>query len=175
LLRDLREIDPEVKDNQLKKILAGKRFALSKFTTMDQRQCYGIVPIDPDSEAGFASGLHIEKQSCYQRNGSEERLNDQGGAKKNIFLRTKSKISRFWRTVEEKLYYVVIFVLLGGLLGLITYYRSGGHDTPFEAFMDSSGFGARFMMTSLGVVVKLSWSNIDQSSCCFNISLSLFL
>jgi hypothetical protein len=159
LLRDLREIDPEIKNNQLKKILARKRFALSEFTTMDQRQCYGIIPIDPDSEAGSTSGLHIRKKSRYQQiNGSEERLDHGGG------MRTKSKISRFWWTAKEKLYYVIVFLLLSGLLGLIAYYRSGGNPTSFEAFMDSSGFGARFLMTSLGVVVKLFWSNIDQSS-----------
>jgi hypothetical protein len=164
LLRDLREVDPEVKNNQLKKILARKRFALSEFTTMDQRQCYGIIPIDQDSEAGFGSGLEIGKKSRSKRiNGSEERLNNPEGSKKNIITRTKSKISRFWWIVKEKLYYIIAFLLLSGLLGLIAYYRSGWHPTLFEAFMDSSGFGVRIMMTSLGVVVKLFWSNIDQS------------
>jgi hypothetical protein len=168
LLRDLREIDPEIKNNQLKKILARKRFALSEFTTMDQRQCYGIIPIDQDTEAGFASGLQIGEKSRYQWiNGSEERLDDGEGSKKSFITRTKSKLSRFWWTVKEKLYYIMAFLLLGGLLSLIIYYRSGWHVSHFEEFMDSSGFGVRLTMTSLGVVVKLFWSNIDQSPSLF--------
>jgi hypothetical protein len=164
LLRDLREIDSEIKNAQLKKLLARKRFAISEFTTMDQRQCYGIIPIDQDSEAGFAAGLQVGKKSRYhQINGSEEILDDGGGSKKSLITRTKSKISRFWWTVKEKLYYIIAFLLLGGLLSLIIYYRSGWHVSNFEAFMDSSGYGVRLTKTSLGVVVKLFWSNIDQS------------
>jgi hypothetical protein len=164
LLRDLREIDPEIKNAQLKKLLARKRFAISEFTTMDQRQCYGIIPIDQDSEAGFAAGLQVGKKSRYhQINGSEERLDDGVGSKKSLITRIKSKTSRFWWTVKEKLYYIIAFLLLGGLLSLIIYYRSGWHVSHFEAFMDSSGYGVRLTKTSLGVVVKLFWSNIDQS------------
>ncbi len=162
VLKDFREIDSLVKNKELKSILSGRRYALSHFVSADQRPCYGIVNVNTDVETGFATKT--------ARSGNKGRYKLVVGSKSNAIATaetasmnsTRSRSAKVWWVVREKLYYIAAFVLLGGLLALISYYHWTSADTGFERFMDSQGFGVRFMMTGLGVAVKLFWSGIDQ-------------
>ncbi|RDL38532.1 uncharacterized protein BP5553_02872 [Venustampulla echinocandica] len=173
LLRDLRNIDSMASEKDLKAALERKRFALSDFSADDTTRCYGIVSVDPDSEIDLASSGNVTgKMGVYsevqQTSDQFDRLNNEPAlatALSNVH-RKKAK-SRFWKVVAQKGFYFVSFLLFGGLLALISYYHWTGPDpitglsSGFEKFMDSEGFGVRFMMTSLGVVVKIVWSYID--------------
>ncbi|KAL2070841.1 hypothetical protein VTL71DRAFT_13867 [Oculimacula yallundae] len=162
VLKDFREIDSLVKNKELKSILSGKRYAVSEFTSIDQRSCYGLINVNTDVETGFAAKA--------TRSGNKGRYKLVVGSKSNIESSTeevnihssRSRGAKVWWVIKEKLYYIAAFVLLGGLLALITYYHWTSADTEFERFMDSQGFGVRFMMTGLGVAVKLFWGGIDQ-------------
>lgn len=68
-----------------------------------------------------------------------------------------------WPRIKDQVGQVVLLLLVSGLLTLITYYYWTSGTTGFESFMDSQGFGIRFMMTVVGVVIKTIWGNIDQS------------
>lgn len=46
---------------------------------------------------------------------------------------------------------------LAGLLMLITYYSFTGGNTPFERFMNSQGFGVKFLFVVMGIVIKKFW------------------
>lgn len=163
-LKDFREIDSLVKNAELKSILSGRRYALSHFTGAGQRPCYGIVNVNTDVESGFAAKV--------ARVGNKGRYKLVVGSESNLLATsetasmnsTRSRGAKVWWVIKEKLYYVAAFILLGGLLALISYYHWTSADTGFERFMDSQGFGVRFMMTGLGVAVKLFWSGIDQGS-----------
>ncbi|PVH84231.1 hypothetical protein DL98DRAFT_584803 [Cadophora sp. DSE1049] len=162
VLKDFREIDSLVKNKELKSILSGKRYALSEFTSTDQRPCYGLINVNTDVETGFAAKA--------TRSGNKGRYKLVIGSKSNVEVAaeeasvhsSRSRGAKFWWVVTEKLYYIAAFMLLGGLLALISYYHWTSADTAFERFMNSQGFGVRFMMTGLGVAVKLFWSGIDQ-------------
>lgn len=162
VLKDFREIDSLVKNKELKSILSGRRYALSEFTSTDQRPCYGLVNVNTDVETGFAAKA--------TRSGNKGRYTLVVGSKSNVEVAgeeasvhsSRSRSAKFWWVVTEKLYYIAAFILLGGLLALISYYHWTSADTAFERFMNSQGFGVRFMMTGLGVAVKLFWSGIDQ-------------
>ncbi|KAL5329724.1 hypothetical protein ACEPPN_003239 [Leptodophora sp. 'Broadleaf-Isolate-01'] len=161
-LKDFREIDSLVRNKELKSILSGKRYALSEFTSTDRRPCYGLVDVNTDAETGFAAKA--------TRSGNKGRYKLVVGSKSNIesnseeasIHSSRSRGAKVWWVIKEKLYYIAAFILLGGLLALISYYHWTSADTGFERFMDSQGFGVRFMMTGLGVAVKLFWSGIDQ-------------
>jgi len=171
LLRSFKEIDSRIKNKDLKKLLEGKRFAISEFKTMDQMHCYGVVPLDGDSEAGFSSAHGLGKKSRYSLlNTSELTLaNNQETTSPNTdeILGSTSRMTRLWWNVKEKLYYLAAFLVFAGLLTMIMYYFFAPYDqnhiSAFEKYMDSQGCGVRFMLTALGVVVKLFWSNTDQS------------
>ena len=171
LLRSFKEINSRIKNKDLKKLLEGKRFAISEFKTMDQMHCYGIVPLDSDFEAGFSSAHGLGKKSRYSLlNTSELTLaNNQETTSPNTdeILGSTSRMTRLWWNVKEKLYYLAAFLVFAGLLTMIMYYFFAPYDqnhiSAFEKYMDSQGCGVRFMLTALGVVVKLFWSNTDQS------------
>jgi len=55
----------------------------------------------------------------------------------------------------------LFWLSLVGLLVLIQYYYNISTVTGFERFMDSQGFGVRLMMTTIGVLIKLYWTQLD--------------
>lgn len=171
LLRCFRQIDSMVTNKELREIIQGKRFTLSSFVAEDLTRCHGIVPVDMDSEVGFASvGSIKEKKGAYT---SVHTVDEFGiGEYETLRAPNRGMIKwhsgmSFWKDVKEKSLYFGAFLGIGGLLTIITYYHWTGPDpvtgktTGFETFMDSQGFGVRFMMTALGVVIKLLWSNVD--------------
>lgn len=55
----------------------------------------------------------------------------------------------------------VCFVLAG--LGVwILYYRFVGTSSGFESFMESQSVGVRFMMTTVGVIIKTYWTSLKK-------------
>jgi hypothetical protein len=52
--------------------------------------------------------------------------------------------------------------VLTGLGVLILYYRFVGTSSAFESFMDSQSFGVHFLMTSIGVILKLYWTSLEK-------------
>lgn len=53
---------------------------------------------------------------------------------------------------------------LSGLAVLILYYCFVGAPSGFEAFMDSQSVGVRFMMTSIGVLIKSYWTLLEKGT-----------
>jgi hypothetical protein len=70
---------------------------------------------------------------------------------------TKSSSSPWIQPAIVKAF--ALFVL--GLEALIIYYNRTGGDTGFERFMDSQAFGVSFLLTAIGVILKMYWSLLD--------------
>ena len=162
-LRELREIDSRVSNTQLAKILHGKRYETSAFTSSNGRACYGIISTDVDSEARFSSVETTGKKGHYQSVHAAE-LTPTIQYDNVIESTTPSGKSETWHVVLERLYFLFVFVLVGALLALITYYHWSSGETGFEHFMTSMGFGVRFMMATFGVLLNVLWSNIDHGT-----------
>ncbi|KAH8799705.1 hypothetical protein F5884DRAFT_810952 [Xylogone sp. PMI_703] len=56
-----------------------------------------------------------------------------------------------------------LMLLLSGLIVVIIYYKMVYADTGLERFMDSQGFGVRFLFTAIGVIIKQYWSKVFES------------
>ncbi|KAI1091621.1 hypothetical protein F5B19DRAFT_483777 [Rostrohypoxylon terebratum] len=80
-----------------------------------------------------------------------------------------SKAHPFWVPMALR-YWVrgLSLAFLCGTLVLIVYYHSGFWADPFEAFMDSQGFGVRFLFTSIGVVITLFWETFFEGVATLN-------
>ena len=50
---------------------------------------------------------------------------------------------------------------------IIIYYNRDNKNTSFEHFMDSQGFGVRFLFTSVGVIIRYYWGSIFQGNRAF--------
>lgn len=161
LLRGFREIDSRVSNKQLAEILAGKRYGISSFATSYRTHSHGILPADAESEAGFPSIVQGEKKGQYILVNVTEVQRDGYGRPVREKLEVKVGI---WARIGAHLLQLSACFLVTGLLILITYYHWSGGENGFEWFMDSQGFGVRFMMSGLGVVLKSLWSTIDQGT-----------
>ena len=163
LLKGFREIDSLATNSELRKILKGQKYRIGEFVTAEYRGCYGILPAD--SESGFIINAHASKKGPYRLvEGTESREQVGTSITSSEIRKEKRQISRMWERIKEKLLYAGILILITGMLTLICYYHwsTGDIHHGFEHFMDSGGFGVRFMMTALGVVLKMFWSNLDQ-------------
>jgi hypothetical protein len=57
---------------------------------------------------------------------------------------------------------IIVFILFAsGLLCLVIYYKQVGANTGFERFMASESFGASFLFTAFGVILKMYWTFLD--------------
>jgi hypothetical protein len=146
----------------LREILAGKRYAISAFSTYDYRLCYGIVSEDADPEARFTSIARVGKKSQYHLIDEAEAPRDKFG--KPIRSKALDFKVGIWQRIKAHLLYGSVCFLATGILTIVTYYHQSSAKTGFERFMDSQGFGVRFMMTAVGVLLKSLWSTIDQGT-----------
>lgn len=77
----------------------------------------------------------------------------------------------------HKLSSSLVFVFLVCLATLIIVYRYTGGDNGFERFMDSQGFGVRFLFTLISVIIGLYWKGTFQGMiipCSLRILLTTF-
>ena len=57
---------------------------------------------------------------------------------------------------------LLLLLLTLALLGLITAYHLNSTDNGFERFMDAQTFGPRFLLTTVGIVLKSQWSRLER-------------
>jgi hypothetical protein len=159
LLPELREIDSQAKDSEIKSLLAGKRYKIGKFTAMDNTPCYGFVPVNPDCEAILPTATATAKYELVNINLGEVTSDL---PLENPLPPSNMRMQHLWWAMKQNAGYAFSFLLFAGVLSLLSYYHWTGYDSKFEEFMNSSSFGVRIMLTSFGVVIRLIWGNIDQ-------------
>ena len=57
---------------------------------------------------------------------------------------------------------LLLLLLTLALLGLITAYHLNSANNGFERFMDAQTFGPRFLLTTVGIVLKSQWSRLER-------------
>jgi hypothetical protein len=57
---------------------------------------------------------------------------------------------------------LLVLFILAGLVILIIYYHLVGTPSGFESFMDSQSMGVRFLMTTIGVLIKTYWTSLER-------------
>lgn len=57
---------------------------------------------------------------------------------------------------------LLVLFILAGLVILIIYYHLVGTPSGFESFMDSQSMGVRFLMTTIGVLIKTYWTSPER-------------
>lgn len=146
LLRIPRGVGGPVDENYIARVLAGRRYTLGSF--LDTSNCangkgsYGLIVNDDDSRhSQIASPLLRETELVAH---ADQRAHVEGtiGTQASPWLRPLT----WW--------FRLAFVgLIIGVLAIIVYYQQTSGDSGFEIFMDSRGFGVRFLFTGLGVLL----------------------
>jgi hypothetical protein len=140
VMEDFRNALGAVSRNQSFDSLRKRRYKVDFYTDRDRIQKYGLVPLAPSMS--MPANIQAEQPGDYQvpRGSSSER---------NISLNRPH-----WKGA------LGLIALLSGLVTTIIYYKLTDNPGGFERFMDSQGFGVRFLFTSIGVIIKLYWSSI---------------
>ncbi|KAF7874897.1 hypothetical protein EAF04_002071 [Stromatinia cepivora] len=74
----------------------------------------------------------------------------------------KTFLSKVWNGIKIRLIHLGGLCLLCGILSVVAVYYQTDANTGFNRFMNSQGFGVRFLMTALGTGTNLLWSRIDE-------------
>jgi hypothetical protein len=128
---------------ELYRVLSNYRYGLDSYIDETGRMRYGFVPLYQ---------LPHGPEATYYVNGDPD---------PGAFNGTNARIYRNsqWRYPHRASSLGLICLLLV-LLIVVVYYKLTDYDSTFEHFMDSQGFGVRFLFTSIGVLIKLYWNKI---------------
>ena len=164
-------------ENDLRVALEKTKYQLDDFVYEDGVAGYGIVQKDgqgqhsytyPSSQQGYNSGLPV----TYSPYGYQPVTTQYVFASQPHPYEPGPPALPLHRKAMYRLPVLVLsFILLSVLIVLFVYHYTSG-DNPFERFMDSQGFGVRFLFTCIGVGIKLYWEWIYE--CKYRL-LSLFI
>ena len=140
----------ELTDAELEERLRERRFRLAVFEAAaedDERYergglCYeyGIVPVEvlPPAGDGYEATTTTVVQAGDRRSSHHDQRN-----MPFLALRRGPRVS--------------FSLVLVGLIALLAYYFQELDDSAFELFMDSQGFGVKFLFALLGTIVAVFW------------------
>ncbi|KAK0644615.1 hypothetical protein B0T16DRAFT_417988 [Cercophora newfieldiana] len=141
----------ELSDEDLKQKLGEERFQLAIFDTEaesrglwnDWEPCYeyGIVPV-ADTDAPHTPWRGNSTIAAASKSKSRPR---------HIPFLALTYASR-----------IIFTAALLGLMALLAYYHQPLGNTAFELFMDSQGFGVRFLFALLGTAIAIFWRSFFQ-------------
>lgn len=124
---------------QASRRLAKLRYKLDFQTDHDGIQRYGLVPsVQSTNTADILAG----------------ELSGHQGSLRSVPERDTTFNRPHWKGA------LGLILLLSGLVAIIVYYKLTDRPDGFERFMDSQGFGVRFLFTAIGVIIKLYWGSI---------------
>ncbi|KAH0565071.1 hypothetical protein GP486_001539 [Trichoglossum hirsutum] len=151
-LEELRQLDPQISDEELAKYFADKRFRIGPFRNPDGLNGYGFTMY----KGGISNRDILElNQDGPKASSSETSGNDKLACGRQYPI---ARVS-FWLHPAS----VCAFSLaLIGILVIVAQYHFRSESSGFENFMDSQGFGVSFLMTAMGVLVKSCWANIEE-------------
>lgn len=124
----------------LEKYLGRNRYRIDFYCDQDGLEKYGIVP---EHASGQPAYVPQKVGAVYTRQIDSPILEE------NV---------RFKHPHLAGAVGLICFLL--GLLAILVYYRMTDTDSGFEQFMDSEGFGVKFLFTAIGVLIKLYWGSI---------------
>ena len=169
---EFRNLDVGIGDEELKEVFAGKKYKIGRFTAKDGTECYGFVTLSTNPDPPQA----IERVNSAEpvvSTSSLLRVSPSSPSNPNRRVPTSPatvqhassqyKLRHMWNQIKESVLHVFCFSIIGSLLCILGYYRWKSSNTGFERFTDGTGLGVRLLLTSTGVLIKLLWSNIDQS------------
>ena len=152
VVADFQSIHPGATKDDMTKVLADRRYCLDRYQATDGTERYGLVVA-----GGVASNTTYDQSSVYERVHKSDEWVD-------LSLQEQSRHRhRIYRACRD----IVFGLITAGILILITYYYKTGFATGFERFMDSQGFGPRFVFAIVGISIHSQWKRLERGLCPF--------
>ena len=160
LIEDFRSVHkPAPSTGDLKATLSGHRYRMGTSMGREGGLSYGIVKV--------ASTQPVESPPHRTSNFSGRKYAsvaldavDEGAV---LSKSTKQKTPGTSLGLHPAVITIFTF-FVSGLAVLVIYYNKVGTNTGFERFMSSESFGASFLFTAFGVILKTYWTFLDDST-----------
>ncbi|KAI9674741.1 MAG: hypothetical protein M1817_001645 [Caeruleum heppii] len=153
VLEDFRRLDPSATKLEMEKALAHRRYRLGHYRHFDGSERYGVVVAHDDGSDGDGTrGNTYSPVDGYEQNPAPPSTAKQERVKRN---------HKIFRLVRD----IIFGGIMVGILILIAYYYAVGDDSGFERFMDSQGFGPRFMFSIVGMLLHGQWKRVERELC----------
>ncbi len=165
VLETFQRIDSKTNQKELKRSLAGKRFAILALSEMGQNPCPAIVELPSNSSPTITNKLQ-QKELRFQTLKTAESTLPSGFTRSIVeeLVKPKGRLRRIWQEFKSKLHLCLAMLFLCGVFILIVFYYLTQGKSRFEDWMDSQTFDVRFAWTALGTAIKLLLSYLDQGN-----------
>lgn len=151
-----RGLEKPVTSGEVSKTLAGREYVLGHFWDPTRHapgeSGYGLIAVEKEEKPGVDAQL--------LRGAEDDGAVPIGGAKSNTVSQNTAQLLSFgtsgaasWLVPLGWRFRALLVVIIAGVLGVVVSYQKTTNDTGFELFMDSRGFGVRFLFTAMGVVL----------------------
>lgn len=157
LARIPRGLDHAITEKDIAKVLSGKKFMLSDFPDPSRQGLlgigglnYGLVVVDDDSRGNQQSQLlHAAANETHRTQAAED---EERGEQTRLNKATYPDLSS-WLLPLRWWFRAALICLVASVMAIVGYYQKSAGSSGFERFMDSRGFGVRFLFTALGVLL----------------------
>jgi hypothetical protein len=165
-LETFQRIDGKTKQKELKRLLAGKHFAILELSEMGQSPCPAIVELSSKSHSTIINKSLPRKELRYQSPKTPDSTlpSDYNISADEEWVKPEGRLRSVWQGFKTKLHFCLGMLFLCAVFIMIAfYYFTVGHSW-FENWMDSQTFGVRFAWTALGTAIKSYLSYLDRGN-----------
>ena len=151
VIADFRSISPGAsKKEMMQAVGAEKRYQLDTYHSEDGTEQYGLV----------VTGGQAQVEDAKHRNPYEQVANPGNAAEASDAEGSSGRKKR--HTLVHLIRDLIFGIATAGVLVLISYYYKVGADSGFERFMDSQGFGPRFVLAIVGMIIQSQWRRLER-------------
>jgi hypothetical protein len=165
-LETFQRIDCKTKQKELKRLLAGKHFAILELPEMGQSPCPAIVELSSSSPSTITNKSLPRNELRFQSSKTPESIlpSDFDRSADEEWVKPEGRLRSVWQELKTKLHFCLAMFFLCVVFFLVAfYYFTYGHSW-YEHWMDSQTFGVRFAWTALGTAIKLYLNFLDQGN-----------
>ena len=153
-IAELQRLDQGASKENVVRNLSGRRFRLDTYQGTDGIERYGLI-----ASGDYADGV----DGLYKPIATID-LQDKPMSK---VLGTPPHLQSFSRRMTRFATEIILPVVTAGTLILVVYYYKDSSDDGYNRFMNSQGFGPRFLITSVGIIIHTQWTRLERQHSVF--------
>ena len=147
---EFQRLDQGASKENIIRNLSGRRFRLDAYQATDGIERYGLI-----SSGNYADD---EMDGLYKPIGTVD-LHDKPVSKASGTSWRRYSFS--WRIVRLAME-LLLPITTAGTLILVAYYYKDSSKDGYNRFMNSEGFGPRFLITCVGIIIHTQWTRLER-------------
>ena len=154
VVRDFQSLPPHATKDQMVKNLSDRQYRLETYQAFDGVERYGMIVTGTNDVASRGGTFEIQNNS-YQGVPTSDHYNH---PPQYVSKAPKSGKYKVLKLVRD----IVFSLVTAGMLVIVAYYYKVGTNTGFQRFMNGQGFGPKFLITCVGVIIHSEWKRLER-------------